>query len=96
MTNLSDSLLGPSSQLLLFNFDNVISKFQIWIYGNSFESFLVAVVNPNVQAIERWANDNGLSGDFASLCESPKVKEFILGELSKIGKEKKVSFKYMK
>lgn len=67
-----------------------ISQFQIWIYGNSFESFLVAVVNPNKQAIERWAEENGVSGDFVSLCENPKVKEYILGELTRIGKEKKV------
>ncbi|KAM7525868.1 hypothetical protein LguiA_015770 [Lonicera macranthoides] len=62
----------------------------IWIYGNSFESFLVAVVNPNKQAIERWAEENGVSGDFVSLCENPKVKEYLLGELTRIGKEKKL------
>jgi long-chain acyl-CoA synthetase len=61
-----------------------------WIYGNSFESFLVAVVNPNKQAVEKWAEENDLSGDFNSLCVNPKVKEYILGELGKIGKEKKL------
>lgn len=64
---------------------------QIWIYGNSFESFLVAVVNPNKEALEKWAQDNGVSGDFNSICENPKAKEFIIGELTKTGKEKKVS-----
>ncbi|KAG9143162.1 hypothetical protein Leryth_021368 [Lithospermum erythrorhizon] len=69
----------------------------IWIYGNSFESFLVAVVNPNKQAIEQWAAENGISGDFSSLCENPKVKEFIMGELSKVGKEKKLKgFEFVK
>lgn len=63
---------------------------QIWIYGNSFESFLVAVVNPNKEALEKWARENGVSGDFNSLCENPRAKEFIIGELSKTGKEKKV------
>ncbi|KAK3016062.1 hypothetical protein RJ639_007549 [Escallonia herrerae] len=62
----------------------------IWIYGNSFESFLVAIVNPNKQAVERWAEENGVSGDFDSLCENPKVKEYIIGQLAKIGKEKKL------
>ncbi|KAK2966514.1 hypothetical protein RJ640_019043 [Escallonia rubra] len=62
----------------------------IWIYGNSFESFLVAVINPNKQAVERWAEENGVSGDFDSLCENPKVKEYFIGELAKIGKEKKL------
>lgn len=64
------------------------------MYGNSFESFLVAVVNPNQQALEQWAEENNISGDFVSLCENPKAKEFILGGLSKIGKEKKVPAPY--
>ncbi|KAF5734323.1 long chain acyl-CoA synthetase 4 [Tripterygium wilfordii] len=69
----------------------------IWIYGNSFESFLVAVVNPNKQALERWAEENGVSGDFDSLCENPLAKEYILGELTKVGKEKKLKgFEFVK
>uniref|UniRef100_A0A5B6Z4B6 Long-chain-fatty-acid--CoA ligase n=1 Tax=Davidia involucrata TaxID=16924 RepID=A0A5B6Z4B6_DAVIN len=62
----------------------------IWIYGNSFESFLVAIINPNKQALERWAEENGLSGDFNSICENPKAKEYMLGELVRIAKEKKL------
>ncbi|KAL2524954.1 Long chain acyl-CoA synthetase 4 [Abeliophyllum distichum] len=69
----------------------------IWIYGNSFESFLIAVINPNKQAVEQWAEQNGISGDFNALCQNPKVKEYILGELSKIGKEKKLKgFEFIK
>lgn len=62
----------------------------IWIYGSSFESFLVAVINPNQQALERWAQENNISGDFKSLCENARAKEYIMGELNKIGKEKKL------
>ncbi|KAJ6806986.1 long chain acyl-CoA synthetase 4-like [Iris pallida] len=69
----------------------------IWIYGNSFESFLVAVINPNKEALERWAQGNGMRGDFSALCEHPKAKEYILGELAKIGKEKKLKgFEFIK
>lgn len=67
--------------------------FQIWIYGNSFESSLVAVVNPNKDALEHWAADCGVSGDLAALCENPEARKYILGELTKIAKEKKVSVK---
>ncbi|CAL9117115.1 long chain acyl-CoA synthetase 4-like [Musa acuminata AAA Group] len=62
----------------------------IWVYGNSFESFLIAIINPNKQALEHWAELTGITGDFATLCENPKAKEYILGELTKIGKEKKL------
>lgn len=48
------------------------------------------MVNPNKEALESWAAANGISGDFESLCKNPKAKEYILGELSRIGKEKKV------
>ncbi|XP_072966750.1 long chain acyl-CoA synthetase 4-like [Typha angustifolia] len=69
----------------------------IWIYGNSFESYLIAVINPNKQALEHWAETNGISGDFPALCENPKAKEYILGELAKTGKEKKLKgFEFVK
>ncbi|KAK4365484.1 hypothetical protein RND71_016842 [Anisodus tanguticus] len=69
----------------------------IWIYGNSFESFLVAVINPNQRAIEQWAEQNGISGDFNSLCENSKAKEYMIGELAKAGKEKKLKgFEFIK
>ncbi|KAJ0716566.1 putative long-chain-fatty-acid--CoA ligase [Helianthus annuus] len=69
----------------------------VWIYGNSFESCLVAVVNPNQQAIEHYAKAHNISGDFNSLCENPKIKEYIMGELTRIGKEKKLKgFEFMK
>ncbi|KAK9067946.1 hypothetical protein SSX86_012057 [Deinandra increscens subsp. villosa] len=69
----------------------------VWIYGNSFESCLVAVVNPNKQAIEQYAETHQISGDFDSLCVNPMIKEYILGELTRIGKEKKLKgFEFMR
>jgi long-chain acyl-CoA synthetase len=63
---------------------------QIWVYGNSFEATLVAVVVPNQSALEKWAQTNGVEGDFSQLCKDPKAKEFILSELGATGKMKKV------
>ncbi|KAK6116996.1 hypothetical protein DH2020_049240 [Rehmannia glutinosa] len=69
----------------------------IWIYGNSFEYFLVAIINPNKQAVEEWAEQNGIPGDFNALCENPIVKEYFLGELKRIAKEKKLKgFEFIK
>lgn len=62
----------------------------VWVYGNSFQSFLVAVVNPNKAALEKWAGENGIDGDFKAICENPKAKEHFVRELTKIGKEKKL------
>lgn len=63
------------------------------MYGNSFESALVAVVNPKRDSLERWARENEISEDLNSLCKNQKAKEYITAELTKIGKENKVFFK---
>eukprot|EP00262_Sarcandra_glabra_P008163 TRINITY_DN2141_c0_g1_i1.p1 TRINITY_DN2141_c0_g1~~TRINITY_DN2141_c0_g1_i1.p1 ORF type:complete len:659 (-),score=105.72 TRINITY_DN2141_c0_g1_i1:337-2313(-) len=93
--------LSQGEYVAVENLENIYGQVpeidSIWIYGNSFESFLVAVANPNKQALERWAEENGYSGDFAALCENPKAKEYILGELNKIGKAKKLKgFEFLK
>ncbi|KAL4568526.1 hypothetical protein LXL04_024140 [Taraxacum kok-saghyz] len=72
-------------------FSLVPSIDSIWVYGNSFESFLVAVVNPNKESLEQWAVENGVSGDFSTICENPKTNAYILGELLRIAKEKKLT-----
>ncbi|KAM0910862.1 hypothetical protein ACQ4PT_013870 [Festuca glaucescens] len=59
----------------------------VWVYGNSFESFLVGVVVPEKQAIEDWAALNGMSGDYAEFCNDPKARRYIQDELNKTGKK---------
>ena len=63
---------------------------QIWIYGNSFESALVAVVVPNQVVLEEWAKGQGLEGDFPSLCNKETAKNYVLSEVTAVGKCKKV------
>ena len=69
----------------------------IWIYGNSFEYFLVAVINPSKIELDAWAEENGIKMDYDSLCEDSRTKKYILEELAKIGKEKKLKgFEFIK
>lgn len=63
---------------------------QMWVYGNSFESFLVGVVVPEKGPLEDWAAANGLSGGFQSLCENQKAKEHVLEELDKTARAQQV------
>lgn len=63
---------------------------QMFVYGNSFKSTLVAIVVPSQDALKAWAETAGISGDFASLCQEPKAVEHILAELSSIGKQDKL------
>ncbi|KAF5942641.1 hypothetical protein HYC85_020283 [Camellia sinensis] len=93
--------LSQGEYVAIENLENVYGSVtgidSIWVYGNSFESFLVAVVNPNKQVLERWAEENGVPGDFNSLCENPKAKQNVLVELTRIGKEKKLNgFEFIK
>ncbi|KAL5788496.1 hypothetical protein ACOSP7_005445 [Xanthoceras sorbifolium] len=60
----------------------------IWVYGNSFESFLVAIVIPDRKALEDWAVNNLHEAvDFKSLCENPKARKYILDELNSTGQK---------
>jgi long-chain acyl-CoA synthetase len=63
---------------------------QIWVYGNSFESTLVAVCVPNQPALEEWAKSNGVEGDFTAICKDPKAQAHIMAALNVTGKLKKV------
>nr|KYP52621.1 Fatty acyl-CoA synthetase A [Cajanus cajan] len=93
--------LSQGEYIAVENLENIYSRVSsvesIWIYGNSFESFLVAVVNPSKQALEHWAQENGISMDFDSLCEDPRAKRYIVEDLSKIAKKKKLKgFEFIK
>ncbi|KAK7274108.1 hypothetical protein RIF29_15182 [Crotalaria pallida] len=57
----------------------------IWVYGNSFESFLVAVVVPERKALEDWALEHNLTDDFKNLCDNLKARKYILDELNSTG-----------
>jgi long-chain acyl-CoA synthetase len=64
---------------------------QIWVYGNSFESSLVAVVVPKRDVLNDWAQKNGIEGGFEELVQNPKCKDFVLKELSATAKSSKVT-----
>lgn len=49
------------------------------MYGNSFESSLVAVVVPKEEALKDWAASHSHgSASFEELCKKPEAKQFIL------------------
>ncbi|KAL3843485.1 hypothetical protein ACJIZ3_000888 [Penstemon smallii] len=62
----------------------------IWVYGNSFESFLVAVVVPERKALEEWAANNQEKFDFQSLCSNTNARKYILDELNGTAKKHNV------
>lgn len=60
---------------------------QIFVHGESLRSSLVAVVVPDPEALPSFAAKIGVKGSFEELCQNQVVKEAILEDLLKIGKE---------
>ncbi|OMO92180.1 AMP-dependent synthetase/ligase [Corchorus olitorius] len=83
--------LSQGEYVAVENVENTYSRCpliaSIWVYGNSFESFLVAVVVPERKALEDWATEHNEATDFKSLCENPKARKYILDELNSTGQK---------
>lgn len=67
---------------------------QAFVYGDSFQSFLVAVVVPEEEAVRKLLNDSGESAlakaSFAELCKSDKLNAIVLDEAKRLGRENKL------
>ncbi|CAN6340499.1 unnamed protein product [Urochloa humidicola] len=69
----------------------------IWVYGDSFRSNLVAVVNPHEENTMKWAESNGYKGSFSEICKLEGLKEHILKELAAVAQKNKLrGFEYIK
>ncbi|GAQ85275.1 Long-Chain Acyl-CoA Synthetase [Klebsormidium nitens] len=86
--------LSQGEYVAVENLENVYGQNtlinQIWVYGNSFEPYLIAVVVPNEVNLITWAKANGVDGDFATIVKDPKATKYVLGELTKTGKAAKL------
>ena len=59
---------------------------QVFVYGNSYKSHLIAIVVPEQTVLFEWAKENGLEEDMASLCKNEDLKKLILKDLNQQGK----------
>ncbi|KAK9816726.1 hypothetical protein WJX72_004272 [[Myrmecia] bisecta] len=60
---------------------------QVWVYGSSFESCLVAVVVPNEAALTAWAKASGRPHtDFKVLCDSDAAQQYVLDEMTAVSR----------
>jgi long-chain acyl-CoA synthetase len=65
---------------------------QVWVYGNSFKSQLVAVVVPAAPALKAWAKEAGLppAATPAEVCADPRAAAWALEALTAVGKGDKL------
>ncbi|KAG0497966.1 hypothetical protein HPP92_002657 [Vanilla planifolia] len=69
----------------------------IWVYGNSHRSMLVAVVVPREDNTKKWALLSGLKGAFTELCALKELNEHILEELKLAAEKNKLrSFEHIR
>lgn len=59
------------------------SKFisQIMAYGNSLQSYLIALVVPNEAILTSWALSHNIQASFETLCSLPEIKALILTDM---------------
>ncbi|KAL2927539.1 Long chain acyl-CoA synthetase 2, partial [Bienertia sinuspersici] len=80
--------LSQGEYVAVENLESIYSRCNlitsIWVYGNSFESFLVAVAVPERKALENWAADNHDTGDFGNSLQECQGSEIFPGRLNRL------------
>lgn len=70
---------------------------QVYVHGDSKKSCLVAVVVPEKDPVQKWADKNDVHGDINSWCTNEKVKKAILDQMVAEGKKEQLkSFEQVK
>jgi long-chain acyl-CoA synthetase len=64
---------------------------QIFVYGDSLQHYVVAVVVPDKPLVEKWAAENGVAGTFEDILANEKTNKFFLDEMKARAKEASVS-----
>uniref|UniRef100_A0A3B1J7C7 Long-chain-fatty-acid--CoA ligase n=1 Tax=Astyanax mexicanus TaxID=7994 RepID=A0A3B1J7C7_ASTMX len=60
---------------------------QIFVHGDSLQACLVGIVVPDPDFLPGWAKNRGLEGSYTDLCKSKELKNAILEDLVRLGKE---------
>eukprot|EP01006_Ploeotia_vitrea_P010984 TRINITY_DN29173_c0_g1_i1.p1 TRINITY_DN29173_c0_g1~~TRINITY_DN29173_c0_g1_i1.p1 ORF type:complete len:732 (-),score=118.86 TRINITY_DN29173_c0_g1_i1:1944-4106(-) len=63
---------------------------QSFVYGDSFQAQLVAIIVPDEGALLAWAKKNNIEGDLAALCKNDEVKKMIHADLDRVRKTHKL------
>jgi len=64
---------------------------QCFVYGDSFNSSLVAVVSVDPDVLKSWAANEGIKyNDLGELCSDPRARAAVLADLDALGREAKL------
>lgn len=59
----------------------------VFVYGDSFQQYLVAIIVPNWENVLPWAKANGLSDSRDQLLQNPKLMNAIMDDMAIVGKK---------
>ena len=59
---------------------------EIFIHGESTQTFVIAIVVPHRKPLQELAASKGIEGDFNALCKNDVIRAEIVSYLNKIGK----------
>eukprot|EP00826_Nyctotherus_ovalis_P041418 TRINITY_DN4161_c0_g2_i1.p1 TRINITY_DN4161_c0_g2~~TRINITY_DN4161_c0_g2_i1.p1 ORF type:complete len:436 (+),score=116.66 TRINITY_DN4161_c0_g2_i1:73-1380(+) len=77
--------IAPEGLENLYQLSSFVS--QIFVTGNSYKDFLVAVVVPREDTMAMWAERRGLPINFEAICKNENFKVDLLKDLARIGRE---------
>ncbi|KAF7665661.1 hypothetical protein LDENG_00135990 [Lucifuga dentata] len=64
-----------------------IPVLQVFVHGDSLESYLIGIVVPDPEVLVDWAKERSFVGSYKELCQNPDVKKVILEDMRAVGKE---------
>ncbi|CAF3251373.1 unnamed protein product [Rotaria sp. Silwood2] len=59
---------------------------QVFVYGNGYKSFTVAIIVPDAEVLEKYTRDKNISGDMVELCKKKEIKELIFNDIKQLEK----------
>ncbi|GAB4841801.1 Long-chain-fatty-acid--CoA ligase 2 (Long-chain acyl-CoA synthetase 2) (Fatty acid activator 2) [Ancistrocladus abbreviatus] len=69
----------------------------IWLYGNSFKSMLIAVIVLNEDSVKKWADQNRYEDSLSELCSCDELRDYVLSELKSAAERNKLKgFEHVK
>lgn len=63
---------------------------QLFVYGDSLQTYLVAILVPNKEVVLRWAEQRKLEEPYEEICKNKDLNLTILRDLASLGRQKNV------